>query len=257
MQIAAMINLNNPQIRQDMLAESLNAGAPLVVTALADQLGVSIDTIRRDLIALEQRGLVRRVRGGAVPVTTPMANYMARAETPDPDVPLLAERAVKLLKGHETVFLDAGTTMNAVAAQLPLGFAGLIVTPAPSVALAALARNAEIHLIGGALCPEGAMATGGATERAVSEFAADVCFLGACGLWPDFGLSSEEGREAGVKRAMAQASVRKVVVTSAGKFERLGRHRVLELGEISTLVTDANDAMVAPYRDAGIEVING
>lgn len=257
MQCAAMINLNNPQVRQDILAKDLDAGAPLVVTALADQLGVSIDTVRRDLIALEQRGLVRRVRGGAVPVTTPMGNYMIREEAPDPVLNALAERAVRLLQGHETVFLDAGTTMNAVAAHLPLGFSGLIVTAAPSVALAALRRKAQVHLIGGTLCSEGALATGGATERAVCEFAADICFLGACGLWPDFGLSSEDGGEAGVKRAMAQASVRRVVVTSAGKFQRLGRHRVLELSEISMLVTDADDTKVAPYLEAGIEVVNG
>lgn len=252
-----MVNLNNPQVRQDILAETLTHGAPLVVTSLADELGVSIDTVRRDLIALEQRGLVRRVRGGAVPVTTPMANYMARASAPDPAINVLAERAVGLLTGQETVFLDAGTTMNAVAAHLPLGFSGLVVTAAPSVALAALGRQARVHLIGGTLCPEGALATGGATERAIGECAADLCFLGACGLWPDFGLSAEDAGEAGVKRAMARASVRSVVVTSARKFERLGRHRVLDLVEISTIVTDADDALARTYRDAGIEVLNG
>lgn len=252
-----MTNLNNPQIRQDRLRERLDQGAPLVVAALADELGISIDTVRRDLIALEERGFVRRVRGGAVPVTAPMPNYMTRVGAPDPVLDVLAERAVGLLKGRETVFIDAGTTMNAVATHLPVGFGGLIVTAAPSVALLALSRGAQVYLIGGTLCTEGAMATGGATEKAVGDLAADICFLGACGLWPDFGLSAEDAGEAGVKRAMALASSRAVVVTAAGKFAQLGRHRVLALEEIDAIVTDAKDADLAAYHAAGVELLNG
>ncbi len=252
-----MKSLHTPELRQDALRARLDTGAPLVVTELADELDISIDTVRRDLIALEQRGLVRRVRGGAVPVTSKMPDYMARAGAPDPVIGVLAERAVKLVSGHETIFIDAGTTMNAVAAHLPVGFGGLVVTAAPSVALAALSGGASVHLIGGSLCPEGAMSTGGAAEKAVSDFAADICFLGACGLWSDFGLSAEDAGEAGVKRAMAMASERSVVVTSAAKLDRLGRHRVLAVDEIDTVVTDAVDADVVPLRAAGVEVLNG
>lgn len=252
-----MANLDTPQLRQNALRERLEQGAPLVVSELVAELGISIDTVRRDLIALEQRGLARRVRGGAVPVTSKMPAYMARASAPDPVIGVLAERAVGLLSGGETVFVDAGTTMNAVAAHLPIGFSGLVVTAAPSVALAALSRGVSVHLIGGALCPEGAMATGGATEKAVGEFAADVCFLGACGLWSDFGLSAEDGGEAGVKRAMALAALKSVVVTSASKLDRLGRHRVLAVDEIDTVVTDAKDTDLLALRAAGVEVLNG
>ncbi len=251
---AAMLDLNNPQTRQNVLRDRLDRGAPLVATALAEELGISVDTVRRDLIALERRGLVRRVRGGAIPVAQSTPPYAARAAAPDPDIEPLAERAVLLIPEDATVFLDAGTTMNAVAARLPEGFAGLIVTPAPSVALAALGRGAKVHLIGGALCPEGAMATGGTAERAVGEFAADLCLLGACGLWPEFGLSAEDSAEAGVKRAMALASARTVVVATSAKLERLGRHRVLELDEIGTLVTDAAPARLRAFQEAGVEV---
>lgn len=252
-----MVNPNTPQLRQDALRQRLDQGAPLVVSELVDELGISVDTVRRDLIALEERGLVRRVRGGAVPVTSKMPAYMARASAPDPIIGLLAERAAKLLSGDETVFIDAGTTMNAVAAHLQIGFRGLVVTAAPSVALAALSRGASVHLIGGALCPEGAMATGGATEKAVGEFAADICFLGACGLWSDFGLSAEDAGEAGVKRAMAMAAQKSVIVTSASKLDRLGRHRVLAVEEIDTVVTDAKDSDLLALRAAGVEVLNG
>lgn len=251
-----MLDLNNPQTRQNVLCDRLDRGAPLIAATLAEELGISVDTIRRDLIALEQRGLVRRVRGGAIPVTRSSPPYAARAAAPEPEIESLANKAAMLVPPEATVFLDAGTTLNAVAAHLPAHFTGLIVTPAPSVALAALNRGARVHLIGGDLCPEGAMATGGAAERAVGAFAADVCLLGACGLWPSFGLSAEDRAEAGIKRAMALASTRAVVVTSSAKLERRGRHRVLELNEIDALVTDADPEKLEAFRDAGVEVLH-
>ncbi|WP_171177781.1 DeoR/GlpR family DNA-binding transcription regulator [Ruegeria sp. HKCCD8929] len=251
-----MLDLNNPLTRQNVLRERLDVGAPLVAASIAAELGVSIDTVRRDLIALERQGLVRRVRGGAVPTTAPMPPYIARAEEPDPILGALAERAVQLVPEDGTVFFDAGTTMNAIAARIPQSFRGLIVTAAPSVALAALNAGARVHLVGGALCPEGAMSTGGQAEAAVTAIAADLCMLGACGLWPDFGLSAEDAGEAGVKRAMARAATQIVVVTSATKLDRLGRHRVLSLNEIDALVTDASDHATNPFAEAGMEVFH-
>lgn len=251
-----MLDLNNPQTRQNVLRERLESGSPLIATVLADELAISVDTVRRDLIALEQRGLVRRIRGGAIPLTRPSPTYAERASTPDPNIIPLAERAVLLFPEGATIFLDAGTTMNAIAARLPEDFSGLIVTPAPSVALAALNRGAKVNLVGGTLCPEGAMATGGSTEQAMANFAADLCILGACGLWPNFGLSAENAAESGVKRMMALASTKVIVVTSATKLERRGRHRVLDLDEIDILITDAPSQDLLPFRDSGVEVLS-
>lgn len=249
-----MTDLNNPEIRQAALQDRLDGGGPLVAADLAAELGISVDTIRRDLIALERRGVLRRVRGGAVPISAPLPSYVTRAKTPDPVLGALASCAVAQLPEAGTVYFDAGTTLTAVAAQLPDRFAGLVVTPAPSVAMAALRRGKRVHLIGGPLCPEGAMAVGGTAEDAVRAIAADLCLLGACGLWPDFGLSAEDAGEAGVKRAMALASARAVVVSAADKLDRRGRFRVLAIDEIDGLITDADPSRTAPFSEAGVEL---
>lgn len=253
--------LNTPQTRFNLLRDRLNAGGALIVTELAAELGISIDTVRRDFIALEQEGLVRRVRGGAIPVTAPMPSYFDRANAPDPHIAPLVEQAITflsddatVLSDDATVFIDAGTTMTALATRISQNFRGLIVTPAPSVALAARHRGARVHLIGGPLSPDGAMATGGAAESTIAQIAADLCFLGACGLWPDFGLSAEDALETGVKRAMALTSAQVIVVSAASKMARRGRHKVLALGEIDRLVTDAPTSATAAFQTAGIEV---
>lgn len=251
-----MIDLNSPQTRHHLLRERLVSGTTLVAATLADELGISIDTVRRDLIALERQGLVRRVRGGAMPLNRPSRPYLVRADDPEPALDALAERAVQLIPETAMVFLDSGTAMTAVASRLPDRFPGLVVTPAPSVALAALHRGARVHLVGGPLCPEGAMATGAEAERAITACAADLCILGACGLCPDFGLSAEDSGEAGVKRAMADAAARTVVVTSMAKIGRRGRHRVLDLDAVDVLVTDAKPSVVVPFEESGIEVLH-
>jgi DeoR/GlpR family transcriptional regulator of sugar metabolism len=251
-----MLDLNNPETRQSALRERLMSGSPLIVASLAEELGISVHTIRRDLQALEQKGLVRRVRGGAVPIPTRGPDYFERNEGDQPSVAAISKHAASLIPLDATIFCDGGTTMDHVARNLPTEFRGLIVTPAPSVALIALQRGATVHLIGGRVCPAGALATGGDAERAVSNIVADVCFLGACGLWGGFGLSADDIAEAGIKRAMALSSTKVIVVAAATKFERQGHHRVLRPGEIDTIVTDADQKAVDPFAKSGVEVLH-
>ncbi len=153
---------------------------------------------------------------------------------------------MRLIPEPAMILLDAGRTMNAIAARL---------SP-PSVALAALYRGARARLIGGAPRLAGAMIAGGEAERVVGDSAADLCFLGACGFWPEFGSSAEDAGEAGAKRAMAQAAARAAVVASASRMDRRGRHRVLASDEIDVLVADAEAPALVPFETAGIEVLH-
>ena len=249
-----VLDLNNPDVRREALAERLSEKTPLVCSALAREYKVSLDTIRRDLIALERQGLVRRVRGGAVPVSRPLPPYHLRAQDPQPAVQALAEAGAALVEDGMALLLDGGTTVARLARRLPQGFQGLVVTPAPAVAVAAQERGIQTLLIGGRLSPGGAIAVGAETERAVENCAVDLCFLGACGLHPDFGLSADDPDEASLKRRMAEVANRKIVVTAAEKLGRRARHRVLSCAGIDVLVTDADRTLTAPYAEADVEI---
>ena len=251
-----MLSLNNPDTREAVLLERLSSDGNLIATTLANELDISVHTIRRDLISLEQKGLVRRVRGGAVPITKRGPDYLVRTEEVRDALAPIAGRTAALIPLDGTVYFDGGTTMDMVAKVLPETFDGLIVTPAPSVALIAMGRGARVRLIGGTLCPAGAISTGADAERTIQNIAADICLLGACGLWQDFGLSAEEEAEAGVKRAMALAATQVVVATSGAKFQQKGHHRVLASDEIDAIVTDAPDELTIPFAEAGVEIIN-
>ncbi|ASJ76717.1 DeoR/GlpR family DNA-binding transcription regulator [Granulosicoccus antarcticus] len=252
------IELNNPDVRQELLLARIHSGERLVAAVLAKELNVSPDTIRRDLIELERNGSARRVRGGAVPVSQPVKSFELRRQEVEPGIEQLAARAASLIDDSSTVFLDGGTMLHAVACQISTNFRGLVITPAPAIALAVQARGASVYLIGGTLCASGGIATGAQAVRMVSDCAADLCLLGACGMHPSFGLSADDAEEASIKRAMALVSSHVVVVTGSAKLARRARHRVLAIEEMDQLITDAEaDAdLLAAIRKASVEVLH-
>jgi DeoR/GlpR family transcriptional regulator of sugar metabolism len=109
-------------------------------------------------------------------------------------------------------------------------------------------------MIGGRLSMHGGIAVGAAAERALADCAADLCFLGACGLHPSFGLGADDGDEASMKRSMAEAAARVAVVASRSKLHRVARHRALGPAAFEDLITDANREATEPYVVAGVTV---
>ena len=250
------LELNNPDVRQNQLLARLRKEKQLVATTLAEEFNVSPDTIRRDLMTLESSGVAKRVRGGAVPVSAPAEPFAVRQQQVEPVIEQLADYTIPLISDHATVFLDGGTALHAIASRLDTNYEGLIITPAPAIAIAAQARGVAVYLIGGSLSATGGIATGSAAENAAKQCAADLCVLGACGLHPSFGLSADDLGEAGIKRTMASASNAVIVVTDSVKLTRRARHRVLEIDEIDQVVTnsDANTKSITAIRDANVVV---
>ncbi|WP_157937580.1 DeoR/GlpR family DNA-binding transcription regulator [Oceaniglobus roseus] len=249
------MDLNSPDTRQMQLQARLSRGQPLNAAHIALEFEVSPDTVRRDLIALERAGQARRVRGGAVPVARPAAPLEERLETEVP--PGLVAAALSVIGDAPTLLLDGGTTVLALAEALPPDPGRLVVTPAPRVALACQRRGIEVVLLGGTLSPRGGIATGPGTEDQLTGIAADIAVLGACGLEAEFGLGADDLAEAGVKRVMAQAAVRTMVLTGEGKVGRRARHRVIGCDQFADLVTDAPEARTAAFAAAGVRVHHG
>ncbi|WP_068296313.1 DeoR/GlpR family DNA-binding transcription regulator [Pararhodobacter sp. CCB-MM2] len=229
------MSLNTPEIRQRALAQRLARGGELDLAALAGEFGVSTDTMRRDLIALEERGLVERVRGGAVPRAVPAVPMTERRNVLSEAVLTLALAQVA---GANTLVLDGGTSVAALAARLQPRAGLLVVTPAPAVALAAQACGIEVALIGGTMSARGGIATGAETCAALARIAADVTVLGACGLDAEFGLSSDDAGESAVKATMAACAPRCLILTGAEKVGTRARHRTLPPETIDLVITD-------------------
>ncbi len=250
------MNLNSPDTRLDILRERLAAGSPLVLSELAAEFGVSADTVRRDLIALERDGAARRVRGGAVPSVRPAVDLRLR---PGIDLAIanrIALCAMQKLRGATTLLIDGGTTCVAFAKVLEPTPDLVVVTPSPFVAAETFRRGIETQILPGRLSAKGGIATGLACEAMLRDIAADAALLGACALDAEFGLSSDDLLESAVKQSLARAAARAVVLADAGKLGCRARHRTLAPGHIDVIVTDADSSATGQFAAQEIEVIH-
>ncbi len=248
--------LNNPLVRQDMLRKRLQNGAQLVATELADEFDISLDTIRRDLLVLEEKGYAQRVRGGAVPSAQPLQSLKQRRERPGRNVSHLAEAAVPLIKEGMSILMDGGTTLEKLAERLQPSPGLLVVTPSPVIATLLIHKDITVHLIGGRISPWGGVAVGREAERALSEMAVDLAFLGVCGLEATFGLSADDSDEAAMKQAMAKAARNTALICRNEKVGHRARHRVLEPEHLSTIITDADPDAMRAFSETGAEIIH-
>jgi DeoR/GlpR family transcriptional regulator of sugar metabolism len=228
--------------RREHLLALLETERKVVAKDVALALGVSEDSIRRDLRELADAGLCIRVYGGALPVPPADAPEGRRRAIATDSKERVAKSAITLIRPGATVALDAGTTALAMARMLPYGADLTVLTPSPAVALAALEHSrATVVMIGGELRRHSAVAGGGLALEAVARLAADVFFLGVTGLDPVHGLTTGQLDDAVTKRAIAARAAETIVLASSEKVGAVSRFPVLGLDEIDGVVFDSLD----------------
>ena len=241
--------------RQAILAR-VEADGRVVASELVASLGVSEDTVRRDLRDLAEQGLLHRVHGGALASAPAVGSFTHRLEVSREEKAALAEAALPLLVGARVIVLDGGTTTLELARRLPLLYDGIVVTNSPPVASALSDHpKAEVVLVGGRLLKDAQVAVGAAAVEAFHTVRADICVLGICSLHPDVGVTTLDAEEAYVKRAMVASAGEVIALATADKLRTASPWVVAQLADIDHLVTDGSDELTRPYTSAGIDVV--
>lgn len=248
---------NPPSGRREKIARRLDDGHAMVASDLALEFEVSEDAIRRDLRALAAEGRCRRVYGGALPLSPASGPVAARVGENRAVKRALAEKAVELVKPGELVFLDSGSTNLALIELIPRTGNVTVGTNSIAIAAAALERELQLILVGGAVTPDVGGAVDASAVQAVQKLNFDRCFLGACSLSVAEGMGAFDFQEAAFKRAVLDASREVVVLAANEKLETRSRHRVAGLGGITVLVVehDADRAVVEAVREQGPAVM--
>jgi DeoR/GlpR family transcriptional regulator of sugar metabolism len=243
--------------RRQAILDRLGRDGKVVASELVAALGVSEDTVRRDLRELAAHGLVQRVHGGALPPAPAAASFSQRLAIAPEAKAHLAEAALPLLEGANVVLLDGGTTALELARRLPPDRDFTVLTNAPPVA-AVLASHphAEVVLIGGRLLKDSQVTVGAAAVDALRQVRADACVLGICSLHPELGVTSTDHDEAHVKRAMVEASAEVIALATADKLRTASPWLVAPLADVTYLVTDAGEDLTAEYAAAGVSVVH-
>ncbi|MDQ0990194.1 DeoR/GlpR family DNA-binding transcription regulator [Streptomyces sp. V3I7] len=226
--------------RQREIVRAARASGSVDVTALAAGLGVAKETVRRDLRALEDHGLVRRTHGGAYPVESAgfETTLAFRATSHVPEKRRIAAAAAGLLGDAETVFVDEGFTPQLIAEALPADRPLTVVTASLPVA-GALAEKGDMSvlLLGGRV-RSGTLATVDHwTTRMLAGFVIDLAYVGANGISREHGLTTPDPAVGDVKAQAIRASRRTVFVGAHTKFGAAGFCRFAEIGALETIVT--------------------
>lgn len=223
--------------RQKYVLDIITEQGQASITELADRLQVSADTIRRDLTDLEKQGLAQKNHGGAIALNLSTMNRVSR-NTLLPEIKQrLGEQVAQCVPAGSTLFLDAGSTLLAVASFLqgPL----TIITPSLDIAQQVSDREGiDLILLGGKWDQKQRLFAGSATLSLLSRYRADIAILGACAIHAELGLSASQEADAEVKRAMLAASQSHWVVADHLKLNQCEPYLVSGLSEIHQLFLD-------------------
>ena len=250
-------NIMLQQERHSRILDLLSQFGRVYATELSLQLGVSEDTVRRDLKVLDEQKKLRRVHGGALPLQHENKEYRQRHEEVDPLKERVALAAIPLIEEGQTILIDSGTTCLQLAMNLPTHFNYTVVTPSPLVATKLIHHNnIELILLGGKIFKPSVMALGATTNAMLRKIHFDTCFLGVCALHPSQGLSINHIDEAETLATIIEQSEQVVTLASNLKLGKMSTHKVCGANKIDCLITDSSSdpKLLSLFSEQGIDI---
>jgi DeoR/GlpR family transcriptional regulator of sugar metabolism len=225
--------------RKLYLLELIAREGRIVAKSAAAELGLSEDTIRRDLRELAREGLLQRVHGGALPSSPAIATLTARGAISTDEKRSIGQSAAAMITAGQVVFVDGGTTAVQLVRQLDKRLPATIVTHSPVVAAELADHLAEVLLIGGRLFKHSMVSVGAAALLALRDIKPDIFFMGVTGVHPEAGLTTGDAEEAAMKRAIADASAEVAVMASSEKLGAASPFVIAPLTRADTIILPA------------------
>lgn len=225
---------------------------------LAREVGVSVSTVRRDVAQLEAGGKIRRTHGGARLVQPKSDEFVfavrSAHETAEKDA--IGRACARLVGAHQSVILDAGTTVFHVAQHLGDRPLQIITNSLPVANLFASSAQIEAVVSGGVIYPRLGVLVGPPAVETFRKVHADLAIMSASGITED-GIFNSHGLLIDIQHAMLQAAKRVIFCLDHTKFNRRSMFFLEDFTRVSTLVTDSQAPadLIALLRDRGLEVV--
>ncbi len=246
-----------PNPRQSKLLEQVRAHGSVTVEALAEQFGVTLQTVRRDVALLADSGLVVRFHGGArVPgSTTENIAYRQRQQLNEAAKLRIARDVAKAVPAGSSLIINIGTTTEAIAREL-LNHQGLrVITNNLNVA-AILSGNADCEVIvaGGVVRGRDRGIVGEATVDFIQQFKVDIALIGISAIEADGSLRDFDYREVKVAQTILAQSRQVWLAADHSKFNRPAMVELARLDQVDRLFTDLPPPQPFPrlLADAGV-----
>lgn len=225
--------------RLDKIKSILEQQNSASLEALAAELEVSKDTIRRDLIKLEQKNIVKRIHGGAMLVSREalIFDYQERSSRDQQLKDSMGRLAAEQIKNNSALILDSSTTVEATIPYLQGKGILAITNSLTHATLLAQLANSEIRILPGKLHKQQLFIYGAETVQKISEYSVDYTLLGVFAINAE-GLFIHTEEEGLVKRQMIRQSKQVIALADHTKLETTGLFKICDLSEIDVLITD-------------------
>ncbi|MBK1783527.1 DeoR/GlpR family DNA-binding transcription regulator [Prauserella cavernicola] len=249
-----------PEQRRQEILRHLRREQVLSYRQLTDLLGVSHMTIRRDITALESQGSVEATPGGAKIISRLVRepDRTEKAVTDRTEKVAMARVAAAMVSDSMTIYLDAGTTIQAMRPFLE-GVHDLTVVSNDLATVADFFDQPGVDLIclGGRVETANRSTVGRLATLALTELSLDVAFLSSSSWDIRHGVTTPVEAKVDVKRAVLAAATTPVLVAGSAKFGRFARYRALRLEEVDTIVTDdgLDDEAAGRIEELGVELV--
>jgi len=225
--------------RQQRVLEILQQRKTVDLDKLAEEVGVSVSTVRRDLETLEEQGLVERTHGGAV-YRGPKRQSIVFFERLNEQVEAkeaIGRRAAALIEPYMTVFLDGGSTVLYAAQQIEARPIQVVTNSLGIAHLFADEDDVELMVAGGYLYPRSGVLVGPIGRRSFEQLHADLLLFSAAAI-DDEACYNHNVAMAEIEQAMMAQTARSVLLMDASKFGRKSLARVCGVDDVEQIISD-------------------
>lgn len=244
--------------RQQLILEKLGTDKKVTLVDLGQLLNVSYDSVRRDVIELEDKGLLKKVHGGAITHSYLSMKPSKGLGIVNTEFVTIAKKALKLLENNKIILMDGGTTNFYIAEQIPKNLELTIVTNNPHLATA-LAEHPkiEIILLGGSFYKRYQITIGSKTIQDLEHIQADLYFMGINSISLENGLAIRHYEESILKQKMMNISRKTVSCVLEEKINRKENYNVCNFSDLDCLITSLNpsDELLNSFRNKGVEIL--
>jgi DeoR family transcriptional regulator, fructose operon transcriptional repressor len=247
-----------PEERQARIEAYLNKAEFASLEELAQHLGTSPSTVRRDLIALEAVGSIRRTHGGARTLQPKSDEFVfnVRDTHQVTEKETIGAACAALVEPGQNVIIDSGTTCFHVAKHLDDKVAQVITNSLPVANLFSASNRHEVHLSGGVIYPRLGTLVGPHAVETFSRMHADVAILSGSGISED-GIYNSHALLVEIQRAMIAGAAKVIFCFDHTKFGRRSTFFLSDFANVDVVVTDAGapNELVTALRGKEIEVV--
>jgi DeoR/GlpR family transcriptional regulator of sugar metabolism len=243
--------------RQAHILRQVNLHNRVLSADLCQEMDVSEDTIRRDLVELSDLGQIIKVHGGALSVSFHTSLQPTRVYLQDKKK-VVAEKAVRMIREGMFILTTGGTTIIEMAKMLPPDLKATFITGSLHAAMEYIQHpHIDVILIGDRLSRNSRITVGGEAIEKIKEIKADICFLGINAIDAELGISDNDWDVVQVKKAMISSSSKVVAVTVADKINTVQKLKVCDIDKIDVLVTDVHpeNPLLEVYHRKGLQVL--